>query len=303
VTAQAVQVVLVGGHESDGSAALVRFARRLPRAVALPPGRRLHDTVTTALQAGETVVVVPMTFGRDPTMVADTARTLRWIASGRHGHDRPVALALAAPFGVVDHLTARLRAVAGRVATRDPRAALVVTARASDPFDDAELHRIAHLVRVHGAGVEVAVATVDRDPDVAPTLDRLRRLGFERNVAVPAGFAPGLDVDAGLPRFAGLAQAGPLMSDAAVGRIVTERVGAALHDLGHGRDGIAAGLAADYGHGYAHSHSHSDHGHDHPTRPPAAPGTDQLGVTRWFPESLRTTTDPTTSRSTPVAPR
>jgi hypothetical protein len=316
--AMATQVVLVGGHESDGGAALDRFAPRLPHAVALPPGRRLHDAVATSLLAGETVVVVPMTFGRDPTMVADTARTLRWIASGHHGHGRPApvaALALAAPFGVVDHLTARLRAVAGGVRSVDPQAAVVVAARTGDPFADAELHRIAHLVRVHGAGVEVAVATVDRDADVAPTLDRLRRLGIERSVVVPAGFAPGLDVDAALPAFAGMAQAGPLMSDAAVARIVTERVGAALHDLGHGRDGIAAGLAADHGHGYAHSHPHDssrdhhdDHDHHEPTddrlaRPPAAPGTDQLGVTRWFPESLRTTTVPTTSRSTPVAPR
>ncbi|HEV7763299.1 MAG TPA: hypothetical protein VGO78_30020, partial [Acidimicrobiales bacterium] len=132
-----VQVVLVGGHESDGSAALARFARRLPRAVALPPGRRLHDAVTAALVAGDTVVVVPMTFGRDPTMVADTAKTLRWIASRHDG-----SVALAAPFGVADHLTARLRAAAGAVRARDPRAALVVAARSSNPFDDAELHRI-----------------------------------------------------------------------------------------------------------------------------------------------------------------
>jgi sirohydrochlorin cobaltochelatase len=292
----AAGAVLVGGHESDGSAALARFAHRLPHAVAVPPGRRLHDAVTAALLSTETVVVVPMTFGRDPTMVADTARTLRWIASR---HDGPPAVALAAPFGVVDHLTARLRAVAGGVRSADPGAALVVAARSGGPFDDAELHRIAHLVRVHGAGVEVAVATLDHDADVAATLDRLRRLGFERSVVVPAGFAPGLGVDGGLPAFAGMSQAGPLMGDAAVARIVDERVDAALHDLGHGRDGIAAGLTADHGHGYAHSHSHDDHSHEDPDHHDHH----DHGVTRWFRESQRTSTVPTTSRSTPVAPR
>jgi hypothetical protein len=303
----ATQVVLVGGHESDGGAALARFEHLLPGAVALPPGRRLHDAVTRARAAGDTVVVVPMTYGRDPTMVADTARTLRWIADREGG---PPAVALAAPFGVPDHLTARLRAVADRVRTDDPGAALVVAARAGGPFDDAELHRVAHLVRVHGADVEVAVATLGGDAadgaDLALALDRLRRLGFARSVVVPAGFAPGLDVDAGRAGLAGMTQAGPLMGDAAVARIVTERVEAARHDLGHGRDGIAAGLAADHDHGYAHSHAapgHDHHGgpaHDHPHD--HHDHHDQ-GRNRWSPESQRTTTVATTSRSTPVAPR
>lgn len=267
------RVVLVGGHESDGGADLARFETVLPCARAVRPGRPLHDLATEALEAGATVVVVPMTFGRDPAMVADTARTLQWIATH---HDGPLPLALAPPFGVADHLTARLRAAAGAVGARDPSAALVVAARAGDPSDDAELHRIAHLVRVHGPGVEVEVATLAADADIAPVLDRLRRLGHERSVVVPGGFGAGLDVDPAAPAFAGMTHGGPLMAEPAVGRIVTERVDTALHDLRHGNDGIAEGLAA---------------------------GHDRQGTDRWSAGSSRTTTTPTTSRSTPVAPR
>lgn len=293
------RVVLVGGHESDGGADLVRYEEQVPRAVAVRPGCRLHDVAMAALDAGETVVAVPMTFGRDPTMVADTARTLRWVTERWGG-----AVALAAPFGVADHLTARLRAAAGAVHARDAGAAVVVAARAGDPFDDAELHRIGHLVRVHGAGAEVAVATLDRDAAVAGALDRLRRLGCERSVVVPAGFATGLDVDPSDPAYTGMTHAGPLLGDGAVARIVTERVEAALHDLDHGCDGIAAGLGADHDHGYAHSHAPADgdghtHDHDHSHEHPH----DQEGRNRWPAGSLLTTTAPTTSRSTPAAPR
>jgi hypothetical protein len=263
VTATAARLVLVGGHESAGGADLVRFERLLPGAVAVRSGRRLHDVVGSAQDAGEVVVVVPMTFGRDPTMVADAAKTLRWLAPRRPG-----TLALTAPFGVADHLTARLRAVAGALRASDPDAALIVTARASNPFDDAELHRVAHLVRAHGAGIEVMVATLDVDAAITASVERLRLLGFARSTAVPAGFGRGLDVDADAPGLAGMAQHGALMSDGAVARIVVQRVEAARHDLLHGRDGIDAGLAADHGHGYAHSHTHDDgpphdHRHDH----------------------------------------
>ena len=259
MTSSAPRLVLVGGHGSGDAAELVRYERRLPRAVAVRPGRRLHDVVSAAVSDGETVVVVPMTYGRDPAMVADAAKTLRWLAVKHRG-----SVALAAPFGVVDHLTARLRAVTGAARARDPHAALVVAARASNPFDDAELHRIGHLVRVHGAGAEVVVATLDADGEVAGVLHRLRLLGFERSVVAPAGFSSGLDVDLDDPAFAGMSQHGTLTSDSAVARIVTERVEVARHDLHHGRDGIEAGLAADHGHGYAHSHgSGQDNDQDH----------------------------------------
>ena len=301
MTPVATRVVLVGGHESDDGADLLRFEELVPRAVAVRPGCWLHDVAMAALDNGETVVAVPMTFGRDPTMVADTARTLRWVTDRWGG-----AVALAAPFGVADHLTARLRAVAGAAQSRDPEAALLVAARAGSAFDDAELHRIVHLVRVHGAAGEVAVATLgpDATTGIATAVDRLRRLGFQRSLVVSAGFT------ADLPAADGATPAGPLMGDAAVARIVSERVAAALHDLGHGRDGIGAGLAADHDHGFAHSHDHPhphehphEHSHAHDQLLPAAPGPDQQGRFRWSAGSHRTTTAPTTSRSTPAAPR
>lgn len=255
----ATRLVLVGGHESDDGADLVRFEALLPGAVAVGGGRRLDDAVRRRLDDDGVVVVVPMTFGRDPTMVADTAKTLRWIATKHRG-----AVVLAAPFGVADHLTAHLRAVAREVAAHHPQAALVIVARASNPFDDADLQRIAHLVRVHGAGLEVMATAVARDDDIASTLARLRLLGFPRSVAVPAGFARGLSLDLASPAFAGLSQHGALLGDAAVARVVTARVHDALHELAHGRDGIDDGLHADHGHGYAHSHAVGDeHGDRH----------------------------------------
>jgi len=270
--ATAPRVVLVGGHESDGGTDLVPLEHVVPRSTIVPAGRRLHDVVGAALDAGDTVVVVPMTFGRDPAMVADAARTLRWLATTRRG-----ALALAAPFGVPDHLIARLRGVARAVIDRDPGAAIVVAARASNPFDDAELRRIAHLVAVHGAGAEVLAATVATDAELADAVGRLRRLGFPRVVVVPAGFARTFDVERASPAFAGTTFHGALLGAASVARIVAERVAAAVHDLDHGWDGIDDGLAADHAHGYAHSHPHDHadghvHGapHPHPHDQPVA---------------------------------
>lgn len=295
MTSTGQRIILAGGHESADSADLARFAPLLPQATVTPPGRRLHDIATAGVLAGDTVIVVPMTLGRDPTMVADAAKTLRWLARTHGG-----SLALTAPFGVADHLTARLRAAANAVHARDPGAALVVAARASNPFDDAELHRIAHLVRVHGAGIEVIVATLPTDDAIVATLDRLRLLGVERSVVVPAGFAHGLALTDGLPGLDGMTEHGPLVPDSVVARIVADRVGAARHDLHHGRSGIEAGLTADHGHGYAHSHHHHDDaGHTHGPSPLPPARKDSP----WSAESHRTTTVPTRSRSTPAARR
>lgn len=251
-------VVLAGGHESGDGSGLARFERQPQVRVALGRGRGLHDAVTAALAAGPPVVVVPMTMGRDPTMVAEAAKTLRWLA-----RKQPGAIALSAPFGVADHLTARLRSVAREVAAGCPGCALVIAARSSNPFDDAELHRIAHLVRVHGAGLEVAVATLGPDSSgLDEAIARVRRLGFDHSVVVPAGFQDSFEIARVLPVPLGVTEHAPLMSDAVVRRIVADRVGAALHALGHGEDGIAAGLAADHGHGYAHSHA-GVHDHRH----------------------------------------
>lgn len=251
-----VNVVLAGGHESNDGADLVRFAQQPAVRVALGRGRGLHDAVTASRAAGRPVVVVPMTMGRDPTMVAEAAKTLHWLARKQHA-----AIALAAPFGIADHLTARLRSVAREVAAQCPDAALLIAARSSNPFDDAELHRIAHLVRVHGAGLEVAVATFDHgSAALDDAITRLRRLGFDRITVVPAGFDGSFEIARVLADPAGVSEHAPLTSDTVVHRIVADRVDAALHALRHGDDGIDTGLSADHGHGYAHSHAGA---HDH----------------------------------------
>ena len=231
--------ILVGGHEGGAP---------------LAPGRRLQHAVEAALAGGGCAVVVPMTFGRDPVMIADTAKTLQWLAP-RH----PGRVALAAPFGTADHLVALLRGAARRVGEDT---GLIIAAPSSNPFDDAELHRLAHLVRVHGAGIEVEVALLRADAatDVHVAHDRLRRLGVARSLVVPAGFGAGP-----VATVAAMSAHGALLSDAAIDRIVAERARTAEHLLAdHGVDGIRAGLGADHEHGYAHTHDHlQTHDHDH----------------------------------------
>ncbi|QMW66084.1 cobalamin biosynthesis protein CbiX [Mumia sp. ZJ1417] len=258
----AVTTVLVGGHESAQGSDLVSLLDALPGAVVTPPGRALRDAVTTHLAADEArVAVLPMTWGRDPVMVADAAKTLSWIAASA-GAGR---VALCPSFGTIDHMVAWLRRAATETARQCHGSGMLVTAPSSNPFDDAELHRIAHLVRTHGAGVQVEVACVAATADLAHAVDRARLLGSDDVVVVPAGFAR--TAPAGLPSEHATFF-GPLLSERAVLDVIRRRVGAAQHDLSHGLDGIAAGLLADHGHGYAHSHAFEvdagGHSHPHP---------------------------------------
>ena len=259
-----VTVVLAGGHESADGADLAFIRDEDPGIAVTASGRPLHNVLTRLLPAVEgPVVVVPMTFGRNPTFVADTAKTLKWLAD--RGGNR---LVLADPFGTIDHLTAWLRTAAGEVRKRDPEAALVISAEAANPFDDAELYRIAHLVRTHGAGNVVEVAVTRKEADLQDVLHRLRLLGSDRAVVVPAGFQREPAVRFGSDGFEGARFYGPLMSRRAVLRVIGERTAGALHALSHGHTGIDAGLQADHGHGYAHSHAFEEsqgagHGHSH----------------------------------------
>jgi len=271
-------VVLVGGHESCNGADLSFLADLLPEALVTPAGRPLHNLVTRLLadrgdaQDGGTapVVVVPMTFGRNPTLIADTAKTLRWLGTqATSGEAVPKLLALADPFGTGDHLTAWLRAAATRVRRRSPEAAVLITADAANPFDDAELYRIAHLVRTHGAGNLVETAAVEDPEALRGAVERLRLLGSKQTVVVPAGFrrepfVHGEPVPFGRENLSDARFFGPLLSEQAVLRVIRERVRDALHALGHGHSGIDAGLLADHGHGYAHSHAFEEaDGHSH----------------------------------------
>ncbi|MET0297140.1 MAG: hypothetical protein ABW024_07035 [Microbacterium sp.] len=245
-----IRTLLIGGHESADGADLVRLEALIDGARVARPGRQFHNVVSEALGDGATVVVVPMTFGRNPTMVADTAKTLKWLAAKHPGR-----LALAADFGTIDHLTAWLRKAANAVRAEDPDAGIVVMAPRSNPFDEAELHRVAYLVAAHGAAGEVFPAIVEDGGSVAPVVERLRLLGIERSVVVPAGFAASVDEPFGTGALTGARSGGALMSDGAIARVVRDRVSAAVAALAAGHDGIAAGLDADHGHGYAHSHA------------------------------------------------
>jgi sirohydrochlorin cobaltochelatase len=258
-------VLLSCGHESVGGTTLPELPGQTE---VLPVGRALSEAVSTALErAPRTVCVVPMTLGRDLRLVAESARALRW-AAAESGH--PHRVALTASFGTADHLTGWLRSAALRFA-RVPGAVrgLLITAPTGGPFDDAELFRIARLVRQYGHHQLVEVAFAGGDPDIAEGIERVTRLGAERVGLISAGFGPVSSVtdNASAP----VDDAGPLLGPAMISRVVQERVAAALDGLVRGEDGIAAGLHAEHGHGYAHSHRppmdthpHAEHHHtDH----------------------------------------
>nr|WP_237535812.1 cobalamin biosynthesis protein CbiX [Streptomyces sp. SID3343] len=228
-------------------------------------GRELYRAVHERVRAGyEQICVVPMTLGRDAELVADTARTLA--ALGPAERTRVVQ---AAPFGTARHLTGWLRAAANRVPLD---AALVVAAPAGDVYDDAELYRIARLVRQHGRHRLVEVALTDGDPDLAHGVERCRVLGARRVVVLPASFV--------VPSTARIdcAPATALLTPSAVAEVVAARVADAVERRrAHGDDGVAAGLvaAADHGTGHSHApdaggHSHHDHDHAHAHDVPSA---------------------------------
>lgn len=148
------RVIAVCGHEAAYGEAL--RGRAGPEVTVVPNGRELFRTVAGLSRRGEESCVVPMTLGRDPELVADTARTLRALPAADRGRT-----VLAEPFGTSGHLTAWLRAAAGRA---PDTAALLVTAPAGDPFEDAELYRVASLVRRYGGHDLVEVAFTGETP-------------------------------------------------------------------------------------------------------------------------------------------
>lgn len=246
-------VILVGGHESDGGRTLptpgeLRASGASVTAVT-GAGRDLERTLDVALRDRDPerpVVVVPMRLGRDPRLVSDTARTVRWAAQNACTG----ALALSPPFGTSDHLIAHLRVACRRLA--GDGAAILITAAAADPFDDAELYRVAALVRTHAPHTLVEVGLRRPGSGLEDGLERCRRLGASRIAVVPADF--------GVPDGAD----GPLLSAPAIASIVAARVATALHRLArHGDDGVAAAHDADHHHGFAHSHGDDGHGHPH----------------------------------------
>ncbi|MFI0423590.1 sirohydrochlorin chelatase [Spongiactinospora sp. 9N601] len=228
------RVVLVGGHESGYGQALGGLE---PEAVA--PGREL----SAVLAAPAPVAVVPMTLGRDPDLLRDAAQTLAWARRGRRGGE----LLLTEPLSEVNHLVSLLLAAARGNAAKG-RAALLV-APAASPEADAELFRVARLVR-DGADL-VEVALLGGDPDLAEGVERCLRLGAESVAVLPAAFVrPPLPAD---PR---IVDGGPLLGPAAMVRLVRERVTTAEERFSrYDEDGITAVLAArDH-----HHHEGADH--------------------------------------------
>ncbi|MFG3138510.1 sirohydrochlorin chelatase [Streptomyces sp. NPDC048211] len=261
--AEPVAVIAVCGHEAA-------YGRALEGVVdagvgIVPSGRELFRSIAANGRRGAETVVVPMTLGRDPELVADAARTLRAVPARERG-----TAVLAEPFGTAQHLVAWLRAAAGRAPASS---ALLVTAPSGDPFEDAELYRIAALVRRYGRHGLVEVAFTGGDPDLAEGVRRCLLLGAERVTLLPAAFAlpdvPGTDT---VPAEV----AGPLIPASALRRVLGERVADALRRRReHGDDGVASGLTAADNHGHSHTHPAGEgHGHGHPHTHPNGEGHD-----------------------------
>ncbi|UVE96480.1 hypothetical protein [Dietzia sp. B32] len=254
---ETARIVLALGPESEKMPDLGIPAAR--------PGRDLADLVeeqarrpggpdTAGVGAGVVVVVVPMTLGRAPAMVADCSRTLRDV---RGSTDRarlaPGRVALAAPLGDATMLVTRLRAV---IRKHGAVCSALLVSRAIDPFADAEMYRLARLARQYGQPglVEVAFHGGDEpDPDLPEGLERVRALGGRRPVLVSATLAPAPVTGLELP-----GEGEYLFGPAALRSVIDTRVRAAVHRLDHGDDGIDAALDAEDGHGYAHSHVAAD---------------------------------------------
>lgn len=221
------RVVLTGGHESLGG--------WVPGIVGA--GRALH----TALEATDSAVIVPMTLGRDPERAEIAAQTLRWLSRDR----APGALLLARPLGTPTHLIGWLRAAATGT---DPGDAVLIAAPSDAPEQDAELFRVARLVRQYSALHWVEVALLGGDPDITDAIDRCRRLGARGVTVLPAALvAPRIPPDTPDVRYSG-----PLLGTAAVRRLIEERVADAEHRwVRHDDDGLGATAGAQ---NHAHVH-------------------------------------------------
>ncbi|MFF8594886.1 sirohydrochlorin chelatase [Streptomyces sp. NPDC015220] len=243
------EVVAVGGHESDGGRALRGLLD--PQVPCVAGGRELLRRVGALRARGEPVCVVPMTLGRDPELIADAARTLLALSS-----EQRARTVLAEPFGTADHLIGWLRAAATRVAGDK---ALLLTAPTGGPYADAELFRIARLVRQYGRHRTVEVALIGGDPDPAEGVRRCRALGERNVVLLPAAW-----VTPPVPDPEHCAPGGPLLAAAAVAGVIDARVRQAWERHGRlGDDGLSRAIAAAHGHGHAHSHEPDHRAHDH----------------------------------------
>jgi hypothetical protein len=243
VDAARATVVIVGGHEGGGEVSLEPLAELGLLLRAASPDE-LPDAVHQAAESADLpVCVVPMTLGRDPELVAGVARKLRGLTAGSDTG----RIVLADAFADATLLTGWLRVAVNQAAAPldATNLAALLTANAANRYDDAELFRIAHLVKEQVDVPWVEVAFHGGDPDVAEGVDRCRNLGADQVVAIPADFGPAMDAPT-----AGLLDGGPLLSPAAISGMLATRVDTAILKLSRGDDGIAGGLDADHEHGH-----------------------------------------------------
>jgi hypothetical protein len=235
-------VVIVGGHEDGARVALDPLVEHGPVLRAGSPRKPLEEAVNQALEStDQPVCVVPMTLGRDPLLVADTARTLMSLSGGAAAG----RVMLAEPFGNATLLTGWLRvAVASVVGQHDKtELAVLLTANAANRFDDAELFRIAHLVQVQEGLPWVEVAFRGGQPNPAEGVERCEQLGARQVAVISADF--GSATDSPLPK---VIDGGDLLTPATVSGMLLTRIAGAMLKLSQGDDGIAAGLDADHLH-------------------------------------------------------
>jgi sirohydrochlorin cobaltochelatase len=237
-------VVIVGGHEDGAGVAVDPLVEYGPLLRASSPRGLLDEAVHQALDSFDLpVCVVPMTLGRDPRLVADTARTLLSLTGGAAAG----RVLLAEPFGNATLLTGWLRvAVAGAMGQYVGKdLAALLTANPGNRFDDAELFRIARLVKVQESAPWVEVAFRGGDPGLAEGIERCERLGARQVAVISADFGPATDTP-----MPGVIDCGPLLAPSTVSGMLATRVAGAMLKLSQGDDGIASGLDADHGHGH-----------------------------------------------------
>lgn len=241
-------VLLTGPEVTDPDRWRAALPELLPDRDAVLVSTSAH--AADAVAAGDPArphVVVPLTSGRHPRTIADSARALRWVRD-----EAAAQVCLSAPPGDATRTVSALRANIGRHVPDGAWA--LVASTPLDSFADAELFRLARLAATHKA-TPVEVAFDDRGggfPTIEEGLRRCRLLGADdiRVLRADLTLEPKGDHVA-------------LWSPPMLSTLLTLAADSALKALRSGDDGIDAALDADHGHGYAHSHGDEEHGHAH----------------------------------------
>ncbi|MFD9945446.1 sirohydrochlorin chelatase [Nonomuraea sp. NPDC059023] len=233
MTVPRYEILLAAGAESLGGRCLPTLLG--PDALRIcAVDRELRSAISR-----RPAVVVPMTLGRDPDLSPVAAQALRWAARGRAEGE----LLLARPLAGTGHLVGWLRAALVHARLTAASAVLLV-APAIGPEPDAELFKIARLVRQFTPVRWVEVALSGGDPDVDESVERCRLLGAEEVVLVPASFVPA-------PARPGTRTAGPLLGRASLITLIHRRATEAEHRWsGHRDDGLAEPMP--------HTHTHEE---------------------------------------------